>query len=179
MGLRLKQQLFVSYYLGKAKGNGALAARLAKYGAPKEAAARLLTFANVKSAIAEKLAAVAMDQDEVLARLSRQAASDMGDFLGPVLDPDLVPSFDFAKAKRRDQLANIKKIKRTRRTIARRDEPPEVVDEVELQVFDPRPALETLAKFHGLTYEPEPEDLKSKSNEELERLAEDKGRRRT
>lgn len=179
MRLPLKQRLFVSYYVGKARGNATLAARLAGFGSPRMAGPRLMQNDVILEAIEAKVSAVAMEADEVLARLSRQASSDMGDFLAPPHDPDDAPRFDFVKAKRRDQLGNIKTIKRTTKTIHRGDAPPEVEVKVELQVFDPRPALETLAKFHGLTYEPEPEDVKKMSREELERIAKGEGGRRT
>lgn len=150
MSLPLKQRLFVNYYLGKALHNGTQAARLAGFSSPRQMATRLLSKASIQELIEEKVTAVAMDAEEVLARLSRQGRSDMEDFLGPITDPDDPPTFDFKKAKRRDQLGNIKTIERTTKTIPRGDLEPAVEVKIKLQVFDPRPALETLAKFHRL-----------------------------
>lgn len=146
MGLPLKQRLFVAYYLGKAKGNGTLAARLAGYGSPTEAASRLLTFAKVKAAIEAKLAEVAMSSDEVLARLSDLAATTAADFSRFDADksPDRLPALDLRKAKRRGKLASVKKLK------AKQAGPDDPAVIVEVELHDAHKALALLAKYHGL-----------------------------
>lgn len=138
-----KERLFVAYYLGKAKGNGTLAAQMAGYCVPTESAYRLLRKDHISDAIEKKLNKVEMDQEEVLMRLSRLARADAGDFLrfdsldGP-------PKLDMIKAKRRDQLGCIKKLKATR---VGGDDPLEIV---ETELFAPIEALKIFAKMHGM-----------------------------
>lgn len=66
---------------------------------------------------------------EALARLSRPACSDMGEFLS--FDPDVAPvtfsRLDLRKARRRDQLSNICRLKQMTRTIPWKGEAPTVV----------------------------------------------------
>lgn len=138
-----KERLFVSYFLGKAKGNGTLAATLAGYKDPSVVAFRLLRKSHISDAIERKINKVEMDQEEVLARMARLARADAGDFLrfdsldGP-------PKLDLLKAKRRDQLACIKKLKATR---TGGEEPLEIV---ETELFAPIEALKFFAKIHGM-----------------------------
>lgn len=142
-----KERRFVNYYLGKAKGNGTLAARLAGYDHPRQLAVRLLSKVNIREAIESTLVLEAMDAAEVLSRLADRARSGAGDFLrfDPDAGPDKMPALDLRKAKRRGQLGNIKKLKTSR---AAGDDPLEVV---EVEIHDSLPALALLAKYHGLT----------------------------
>lgn len=140
-----KERLFVAYYLGKAQANGTQAARMAGYKSPTEAAYELLRKPHISNAIENKLNKVEMSQEEVLMRLSRLARADAGDFLRfDDRDKDGPPKLDFWKAKRRDQLANIKKLKATRMGD---DNPLEVV---EAELFAPIEALKIFAKIHGM-----------------------------
>ena len=144
--LPLRPRRFVMYYLGKAAGNGTLAATLAGYRNPAVAAHRLIRNDKVIDAINAKLVKAEMDADEVLARLSDRASSSAEDFLKIDRDrsPDQLPSLDLRKAKRRGMLGNIKKIKANRSS---GDNPLEVV---EVELHDALPALALLAKYHGL-----------------------------
>src|SRR4051812_21760757 len=83
-GLTVKQRLFVSYYLGEAKGNGTAAARMAGYAVPTEQAYENLRKPHIRAAIDAKLAGPALAADEVLARLSDMATADLGDFTDEV-----------------------------------------------------------------------------------------------
>lgn len=144
--MKWRERLFVTYYLGKANGNGTEAARWAGIPAPTEGAYRLLRKAHIRAAIAAKLDQIAMPEEEVLARLSDRAASSGEDFitLRSRTDPSALPHLDITKAARRGKLGSIKKIKTTRTP---GDYPMEIT---EVEVYDALPALKILAQFHGL-----------------------------
>lgn len=154
MRLSTKRKLFVVYYLGKAKGNATLAARLAGFGSPGMAGSRMMKNDEIRAAIAERLDKAAMSEEEVLVRLSGLAATDMGDFLkfNPDASPDELPALDLRRARRRDRLGNIRKLKRVTRTLfSGKDQEPETETTVELELHDPHKALSLLARYHGLT----------------------------
>lgn len=138
-----KERLFVSYYLGRAQGNGTLAARLAGYRDPAVVAFRLLRKSHISDAIENKLNKVGMDQEEVLMRIARLARADAGDFMR-FDELDGPPKLDMLKAKRRGQLGCVKKLKATR---VGGDDPLEIV---ETELFAPIEALKILAKMHGM-----------------------------
>jgi phage terminase small subunit len=69
-----RQRLFAFHYLGAANGNATEAARLAGYSYPNSRTARLLADPEIQEAIQAGLAEVAMTAQEVLARLSDEAA---------------------------------------------------------------------------------------------------------
>lgn len=177
--MKAKERLFVSHYLGKAQGNGTLAATLAGYNHPAQLAYQLLKKLHIREAIETKLARVAMESDEVLARLADRARADAGDFLtfGPPA-PDSHPWLDLHRARRRGSLGNLRKIKQTTRTISRgEDLPPEEERTIEVEIHDAMPALALLAKFHGLDKLPaDGVDVESMSDEELDDLIDGKGK---
>ncbi len=175
MALKTRERLFVTYYLGKAEGNGTLAATMAGYGNPAVAASRLIRRDKIRQAIDARLDKAAMDADEVLARLSDLGRTDMSDFVS--MSPKGVPGLDLDKARRKGKLAGVKKLKASRIDRGGNLDPIEIV---EVELHNPVPALALLAKYHGLTAEtPAIEDLSGKTEAELEEIARDKGRRRT
>ena len=148
--LNYRQRKFVCLYLGKCNGNGVEAARKAGYLNPEQAANQLVNHPIVRAAINAKLEEAAMDADEVLARISDQAATDPAEFLEEYdhqvgVDPDtgepLYESrlrFDFKKAKARGKTHLIKKMKML----------PD--GSIEFELHDSSAALDRLAKVHGL-----------------------------
>ncbi len=139
--------MFVIYYLGRAKANGAAAARLAGYADPARDAYDLMIKREIREAIDAKIDQIGMTEEEVLIRISERAESGMEHFVtfNPDGSPHSLPSLDLRKARRKGQLGNIKKIKTTRTP---GDNPMEIT---EVEVHDSLPALALLAKIHGLT----------------------------
>ena len=135
MDLTYKQRLFVEAYLGKANGNAVEAARIAGYRTPHPEGVRLLRNATIKAAVEARLDQAAMPANEVLARLSEIASGSLEHFF----DVTVLGSWEInlTKAKKRDKLRLLKKMKTTK-------EGPEI------EIHDPVGALDKLAKFHGL-----------------------------
>ena len=71
--LTAKQRDFVRYYLGRANGNAAEAARLAGYGSPKERGCELKQNPVVAAEIKRTLEERALPDYDILARLADQA----------------------------------------------------------------------------------------------------------
>lgn len=162
--MTVKERQFVSYYLGKAQGNGTLAATMAGYTQPGQTAYRLLKKGQISRAVDARLAKAEISADEVLARLSVLAQTDATDFLtfDPDSHPNKPPRLDFRKAKRRGRLCAIKKLKATRVDRGDDSEPLEVV---EVEFHDPHKALALLGKFHGL-FDDKSDDKQTKSTSE-------------
>jgi len=132
--LTFRQRMFVSYFLGKAGGNATEAARMAGYASPHPEGARLLRNATIKAAVDAKLGQAAMSADEVLARLSDQAAIDFSKY---IVNSEEGLSVDVIKMKA-DGLGHlIKGIKKTK-----------FGDQVEFH--DAHAALDKLARYHSL-----------------------------
>jgi len=145
LALSLKERLFVDYYLGKAKGNATQAAAMAGYNNPTREGSRLVRKDHILRVIESKVSRICMSQEEVLARVSDLAATDMTDFLrfsslnGPA-------SLDLIKAKRKQKLGGIRKLKASR--IDRGEDDP--LDVVEVELHSPIEALKLLMKYHKL-----------------------------
>lgn len=152
MDLTYKQRLFVAAYLGKANGNATEAARIAGYNHPNTVGPRLLVKVGIQAAIEAKLAQAAMSADEVLARLSEHASSDMATYLK--IAPDGTFQIDLSKAKRAKRTRVIRKVKVSTKTFTT-DQGESVEVKSELELYDAQAALEKLAKFHRL-YETKP-----------------------
>jgi hypothetical protein len=153
--LKGKQRAFVEAYVGEAKFNGAEAARQAGYATkPNVQGARMLANASISAAIEAAFALRAMPADEVLLRLSEQAAGSLEDFLdvqeGQELigddddadEDDALPrirrwSLDLDKAAKAGKLHLIKELKPTKYGTA-------------IKIHDPQAALALLAKHHKL-----------------------------
>ncbi len=79
--LTYRQRLFVVYYLGKSKGCAVDAARRAGYATPHPEGSRLLTRPAIKAAIEARMISAAMSAEEVLARLTDAASTNIVDFI--------------------------------------------------------------------------------------------------
>lgn len=99
MGLTNKRRVFVEEYLKC--WNATEAARRAGYGSPNNQGPRLLVNASIQQAIKERLSALQMDADEILAGLTEQARGNLGDFFKLVEEWTYypLPSYDIIDAK--------------------------------------------------------------------------------
>ena len=83
--LTFKEDLFVSAYLGKAHGNGTLAAKMAGYSGDDNTlgsrAKHLLQKDKIAARVKVHVASAAMSADEVLAELSKIGKEDWKEFL--------------------------------------------------------------------------------------------------
>lgn len=134
--LTAKQRAFaLEYIICK---NGTEAARRAGYAgddnALAAAASRLLRNVKVVEFINQRFAEMGMRADEVIARMSEQAAADMGDFIDVRHN---WMSINLERAKQNNKLHLIKKIKQGKYG-------------VELELYDAQAAQRTLAQHHGL-----------------------------
>lgn len=129
------ESLFVAEYLKTFSATQA--ARNARY-APS-AGSRLMGKANIRNAISKALGDMAMAPGEIVARYSKIARSDMGDFV--TLDESGYPRLDIKKAENAGLLGNIKKLKYDDRCMP------------EIELHDPLNALEKLAKINGMMTE--------------------------
>jgi phage terminase small subunit len=74
-----KKRRFIEYYLQS--WNATRAAKEAGYAFPDRQASRILKDADVVAAVKERMQEVAMETDEILARLSQQARADISQYL--------------------------------------------------------------------------------------------------
>lgn len=178
-----KQRLFVEEYL--ACLNAAEAARRAGYSekTARSQGQRLLTYADIATAIKRGLAERAMPADEVLSRLADMARATADDFLeiyespltdiagNPVLGKDgqpivrRFPSLDLEKMRERGMLHLVKKVTYTAHGPS-------------VELYDAQAALVKLGEYHKLfggksvNLNVTPDDLKAMSDDDLDRLAE-------
>lgn len=149
-GLSMKQWMFVIYYAGEANFNRAVAIRMAGYGNPSlpdnglndttayQMGNQNLRKPNIKRAIEDRMELASMASNEVLARISKMARSDMRDLLTE--DPTTGNiHFDLDKAKRTGAVALIKKINFTSFGTVR-----------SVEFYDAQHALQLLGKHHRL-----------------------------
>ncbi|MGE4196003.1 MAG: terminase small subunit [Phycisphaerales bacterium] len=138
LSLNGKRKLFVHYYLNESKGNATDAARRAGY-SNAEIGRQLLRNLTVRAAIDAGLDEAGLTSNEILARLSEIALSDIGDFIKTSIDDNGNETFniDILKAKRHKRTAVLKKVKVGR-------------NGVEIELLDPLAALEKLGKFRGM-----------------------------
>jgi hypothetical protein len=152
--LKGKQRAFVEAYLRTLHGTkAAIEAEYSKETARSQAS-RMLTNVNIRAAIDAGFALRAMPADEVLLRLSEQAASSLEDFLDvregvePINDDDDADEdnaplrsrrwgLDLDKAAKAGKLHLVKKLKATKfRT--------------EIELYDAQAALQLLGRHHKL-----------------------------
>lgn len=129
MALTGKQQVFVENYL--ICWNETEAARRAGYAHPNSNAHRLMVNDGIQTAIQERLSALAMSADEVLARLTAQARGSMTDFL----DDD--GKINLVQAREHGALHLLKS-----RSVTKEGE--------RIELYDAQNALELLGKYHRL-----------------------------
>lgn len=136
--LTAKQRAFVNAYLANGF-NGTEAARQAGYSG-NDNTLGVVAYENLRK---PKIAAyvqqafdeMTMTAEEVLARLSAMARTDMTDFMQ--VYPGGTPAFDFEKAAEAKRLGLIKKFKVTNKSI-------------ELELYDAQAALVQMGKYHAL-----------------------------
>jgi hypothetical protein len=160
-----KQQAFINFYLGEAKLNATMAARLAGYADPEMEGWRVRQDPEVQAEIKGRIAEYAMGADEVLAGLTEIAKGDIGDFIegGIYLKPAIV-------TVKKDRVLNTRLIKKI--TVSDTS--------VSLEMYSRLDALTALGKALGMFVDRHridgelglrhEYDLKKLSDEELEQL---------
>lgn len=137
-----KQQAFVNAYLSNGF-NATRAAKAAGYKGSNKSLAVIgsdnLRKPNIAAEIKEHMAALAMEADEVLARLTEHGRGDMRDFIGS--SP--------AQLRRHPKGFLIKKLKR--KLISHKDGSTEEI--IELELYDAQGALGLLGKHYRLFVE--------------------------
>lgn len=155
--LTAKEQRFIDEYIICL--NGTEAAARAGYGGERASLAvtssRLLRKAKVSRVIHERLEALAMPANEVLAQLTEIARNDIGDVLNSM------GGIDISEAVRRGKSNQIKRYKSKVTTITEKDGTEREIVETEIELHDRQTALNTLAKFHDLTNTVKVEDWHS------------------
>jgi len=134
-----KQRVFVEEYLQC--WNATEAARRAGYKNARRSGPENVSKRGVQAKIAERLAAKAMDADEVLARLGDQARGDLGDFLH--ISSEGV-SIDLSQATDKTHL--LKKV-RSKKVRTGKEE---ITEETTIELYDAQAALEKIGRAHGL-----------------------------
>lgn len=133
-GLTNKQHVFVDEYL--ICWNASEAARRAGY-SEKTAysiGSENLRKPEIRQIIKRRLSTMAMQADEVLARLSAIASADMSEFLMP---SGRGVKLDLKRARAAGQLRLVKKYNKTRQGVS-------------VELYDAQAALVQIGKYHGL-----------------------------
>lgn len=140
--LTTRQELFVEYYLQC--WNGTKAAKLAGYSekSARETASELLAKPNIQSRVRARMAEVAMDSNEVLARLADHARGTMEDFLDPA-----TVTIDLKQAADAGKLHLLKEVEYTIRRDGKDDSETETV---RFKLHDAQAALVHIGKHLGL-----------------------------
>jgi phage terminase small subunit len=131
-GLTDKQRVFVEEYLKT--WNATDAARRAGYKDPEQAGYENKRKQEVATLIQQRLTSLKLSADEVLARLSEMATSDLGDFLMP---RGKGVSLDLKRAKDAGKLHLLKKYSKTKQGVS-------------IELYDAKDALVQIGKYHGL-----------------------------
>lgn len=160
--LKPKQKLFADYYLTEAHFNGTEAARLSDYKGNNATLAAVayenLRKPHIKKYIDERLSALTMSANAVLARLTEIAEGKVDD----LLDEDGKFNLQTARKNRKTHL--IKKLKRkttSKKVDAVTEENPEdetettletsvIHEEIEFEMYSAHEALRDLGKYHKL-----------------------------
>jgi phage terminase small subunit len=149
-----KQRLFIESYLQC--WNATKAAREAGYGGDNNTLGAIgsenLAKPKIRKYIRERLNSAAMTTDEVLARLSEQARSDIGDFVGAAGVIDLEAARDEGKTRL------LKSISWTKNGIR-------------IEVYDGQKALELIGKAHGMFTERREHEIEIRSLDEWKEKA--------
>jgi len=133
MALTNKRQIFIEEYLRC--WNATEAARRAGYKHPNVKGSQLVKVSVVAKEIKRRLTQVAMDADEVLARLSQQARADIGEFVIKT-DKGLI-SLDWEKLREAGLTHLVKSLIPTRYG-------------TKIELHDAQAALVHLARSHAL-----------------------------
>lgn len=147
MGLTDKRRAFITEYL---KDFNATQAALRVGYSPKTArsiGSALLTKIDIANEIKAEIAEKAMGADEVLKLLAEHARGDMGDFIDI---ESMSFSLDLQKAKELGLTRLIKKVKDRVVMTSNKDGEETETHTLEIELYDAKSALDTLAKYHGL-----------------------------
>lgn len=174
MALSTKQRAFIEAFLGAARFNATEAARLAQYAGDDHTLAQVgyenLRKPEIVAEINARIEAI-MPRGEIVQRLAARARATIADVLAlpaiePTPDGQQAPSpahwqLDLVKAQQTSGIDQIKRIKQTKYGI-------------EVELYDPLPALEDLAKLQKLFGDDggilKYIDLSKLSQEQLQRL---------
>lgn len=159
MALTRKQKVFIDSYL--ITFNATEAARQARYKGDDATLASVgwenLRKPEIAEAIEKRLAAHAMNADEVLKRLAEQGRGSMSDFVRFRDNGD--PSLDLQAASLMGKLHLVKKLKTKSRTYSESFFNAEISDidnrditetTIEFELYSSQAALELIGKHHGL-----------------------------
>lgn len=137
-----KQVRFLEHYL--TCWNATEAARVAGYKHPNKQGPELLKQPQIAAAIDERLSEVAMSANEVLARLTDHARSDIGEFL------DIDGNLDLKRMKASGMTRLVKKLNTAKASGTSPKGGDWERETVTLELHDAQAALNTLARYHGL-----------------------------
>lgn len=118
------------------------------YDAARSSAARLLSNANISSAILNQMKKKHMDADEALARMALFARGDMGE----LLDTNTMGfNLDMQAAKEKGLTRLIKRVKQKTTTFIAKKESEEdrEVTELEVELYPADNAVKTILQVHG------------------------------
>lgn len=130
MALTKKRRIFIEEYLKC--WNATEAARRAGYKHPNVQGPTLVNLSIIREAIKQRLDEVAMEADEVLARLSEQARADIADFI--TVNETGLPLLDLRKAEGKTHL--IKSVRETK-------------EGTFIELYNSQSALVHMGKAHG------------------------------
>jgi hypothetical protein len=133
--LTLKQELFISAYLGEAHGNATEAARIAGYKKPHPEGFHLLRNPTIAARVKAKVDTAAMKATEVLGLLTEHATGSMEYFI------DLVkgqPVLNLVKAEQAGKLHLLKRFGYNK------------FGQLEIELYDAQAAVVHLGKHHKL-----------------------------
>lgn len=121
---------------------------------------RALRNEKVQAYLSKRLKSMIMSSDEVLVRISRIASGSLRPFMD--IKEDGFAAINLATDDAQANLDLIKEIEttRTRRMVGRGDKAEPWEDEhVKIKIADPKPALDSLAKYHKLFADEEDERI--------------------
>ena len=146
--LTVKQRQFVFYYCGSAAGNGTRAARMAGYSGDANTLSSMawenLRKPDIKAAIEAELERLAMDEREILWRISQHARADLGEFLDTS-----TPGRALVELSGEEKPLHLLKKVKQKVLVQGGDEGVEVL-QTEIEVVDSQAALRDLARIKGL-----------------------------
>jgi hypothetical protein len=140
MGIHIRHEVFLSYYIGEANFNGREAAKLAGYQGDdnnlRVMASQILKESAVRERLWECMREEGITVPEVLYRLSAIARGNLADFIN-FDDESEAWNIDIRKAKKNGKMYALETLKRNRYGI-------------EIKLADRIAALEKLARIHGM-----------------------------
>lgn len=140
-----KQKAFINHYLMCL--NATEAAKRAGYAGTYDSlrviGSNNLAKLNIRREIDRRLASVTITADETIKRLSDMASSNLLDYIDNMGNLDL-------QAMRNDDAGKLlKKYKKTKRTIPRKDDDPIEVEQIEVELYGADSALDKLMRYYG------------------------------